>query len=416
MVKKIDLTGQKFNKLLVLRETPKEERKGTRVTWVCQCECGATTKATSDALKRGEKKSCGSCKATPDIDLSGQRFNMLVVKPNSYCSLHGLKCAWTCVCDCGMETRFTSEDLTSGEAISCGCHVNRIEDLTGTRFGMLLVISEVPKEQRTFSNRINWDCLCDCGNHIVVTTYRLKHKNKTDCGCVNNLRLAGRKFGKLTAIQPLDDREYRQVLWDCVCECGGHTKVRAYQLTAGKVKSCGCLISPDLIGNTYGMLTVIEKLPYMTGKQMTWRCRCDCGGYKDVPTGSLTSKNTQSCGCMGSRGEAAIREYLRGKSIKFEAEYTFRELYHLDSSRPLRFDFAIVRPDNCVALLVEYDGKQHFEPCELFGGAQGFSEVQLRDEIKNSYCKDNSIPLLRIPYTAFESISSILDEELQKYI
>ncbi|MFA5391930.1 MAG: AP2 domain-containing protein [Candidatus Omnitrophota bacterium] len=57
-MKHADLTGMKFEKLTVLGEQGKYEKNGS-ILWLCQCECGQTTKATASNLKRGGKKSCG---------------------------------------------------------------------------------------------------------------------------------------------------------------------------------------------------------------------------------------------------------------------------------------------------------------------------------------------------------------------
>lgn len=61
MSSKIDLTGKKFGRLLVIKEVEKDARKGTGryVQWVCQCDCGNTHIATSTRLIRGVCKSCG---------------------------------------------------------------------------------------------------------------------------------------------------------------------------------------------------------------------------------------------------------------------------------------------------------------------------------------------------------------------
>ena len=53
----------------------------------------------------------------------------------------------------------------------------------------------------------------------------------------------------------------------------------------------------DLIGQRFGRLVVIEKLPSKKGKSV-WRCKCDCGNIKDVPSTYLTSGDTKSCGCL----------------------------------------------------------------------------------------------------------------------
>ena len=82
-------------------------------------------------------------------------------------------------------------------------------------------------------------------------------------------------------------------------------------------------------------------------------------------------------------------------SAEFEPQYTFDDCKNI---YVLRFDFGILYNDKLLGL-IEYDGKQHFEPIEYFGGKDGFIETQKRDKIKNEYCKVHNIPLLRLPYT-----------------
>ena len=63
-------------------------------------------------------------------------------------------------------------------------------------------------------------------------------------------------------------------------------------------------------------------------------------------------------------------------------------------------------------LLIEYDGRQHFEISEYFGGYEGFINTKIRDTIKNIYCRNNNIDLLRIPYWEFDNIENILIDKL----
>jgi hypothetical protein len=59
-------------------------------------------------------------------------------------------------------------------------------------------------------------------------------------------------------------------------------------------------------------------------------------------------------------------------------------------------------------ICIEYDGIQHFESVDYFGGELGFINTQMRDNIKNEYCKNNNIKLIRIPYWDYENIDQIL--------
>jgi len=57
MTKKIDLTGQRFGKLIALNET--EKRKSKNVVWLCKCDCGNLKEVGRDNLIRGHTRSCG---------------------------------------------------------------------------------------------------------------------------------------------------------------------------------------------------------------------------------------------------------------------------------------------------------------------------------------------------------------------
>ena len=80
----------------------------------------------------------------------------------------------------------------------------------------------------------------------------------------------------------------------------------------------------------------------------------------------------------------------------------------------LRFDFAIFNDIDKTDLkcLIEYDGKQHFEQIDYFGGENGFLYTQHNDKIKNYYCNDNNIELIRIPYWEYKNIPNILETNL----
>ena len=73
MSKLIDLTGQKFGRLTVIKKDSKITNSGSY--WICKCECGKIKSVKSSALRRGEIQSCGclrnerSKKAKEDLGL-----------------------------------------------------------------------------------------------------------------------------------------------------------------------------------------------------------------------------------------------------------------------------------------------------------------------------------------------------------
>jgi predicted nucleic-acid-binding Zn-ribbon protein len=126
--------------------------------------------------------------------------------------------------------------------------------------------------------------------------------------------------------------------------------------------------------------------------------------YEVTPSNFLRGKRCPKC--KSSKGEVTIIKWLELNNIKHKLQYKFDDCRNL---RPLPFDIAITDQNDNLKFLIEYDGQQHFEPVDIFGGQEAFEDLQLRDRIKNEFCKKNSIPLLRIPYWEFNNIEKILN-------
>lgn len=111
---------------------------------------------------------------------------------------------------------------------------------------------------------------------------------------------------------------------------------------------------------------------------------------------------------IGSYGEANIKTILDSNEIKYSTHYPFDDCCDIE---PLPFDFAFLDENNNIVGLCEFQGKQHFEPFEKFGGYEKFIKQIYHDGIKVGYCKAKNIPLLIIPYyMTYDDISnSVLD-------
>ena len=99
-----------------------------------------------------------------------------------------------------------------------------------------------------------------------------------------------------------------------------------------------------------------------------------------------------------SRGEIRIEEILREAGLNFKMEYVFPDLKS-PNGRPLRFDFVVFDDDGLIDFIIEFQGKQHYEPVSKFGGARGFFQQQYNDKRKRRFCTMNGIKLIEIPYT-----------------
>ena len=296
-----------------------------------------------------------------------------------------------------------------------------VKDLIGQKFGRLTVL------ERDLSKRgvaAYWICRCDCG---VVKSIRGSNltttKNPTkSCGClareINTNRqdltsLIGKRFGRLVVLER-DLSKPRgkgySSYWICQCDCGNKTSVATSQLNSGKTKSCGCLHREclsqrnikDITGQRFGMIVAKERLNEKNNhNSYLWRCECDCGNknYK-CSTENLLSGRIHSCGCnKKSMGERIIASILQKNNINFVTEYSFKDLFS-QKDYLLRFDFAIFEKNNLIRL-IEFDGEQHSNRRSRF-----FSEeLLLNDQLKNEYCKQHNISLVRIPYTELDNLS-----------
>jgi len=150
---------------------------------------------------------------------------------------------WECLCDCGKTTYFTTNVLNSGKTKSCECYQYNAIDITGERFGKLVVIGKSDKKTGK-RNKPLWECKCDCGNTAYVTSSSLRRGMTKSCGCINKTRqfvdLTGLRVGRLTVLKLSDTKLGKSIAWDCLCDCGNMTKVRMGCLKKGTTKSCGC--------------------------------------------------------------------------------------------------------------------------------------------------------------------------------
>lgn len=99
-----------------------------------------------------------------------------------------------------------------------------------------------------------------------------------------------------------------------------------------------------------------------------------------------------------SRGEIKIREILEEAGLSFTMEQSFEGLTS-PNGHLLRFDFCVFDDDHNIDFLIEYQGKQHFEPSSKFGGKRGFYQQQYNDNKKRRFCLLNDLKLIEIPYT-----------------
>ena len=133
------------------------------------------------------------------VDLTGQRFGMLVVLEQAGISVNPDgspgTALWRCKCDCGNETVVRSANLRRGNTSSCGClrvKTNKLSpadkklDLTGQRFGKLTVLH---KYSQMCDGYTAWVCRCDCGIEVAYPSRLLRYGGATSCGVCDGLEV-----------------------------------------------------------------------------------------------------------------------------------------------------------------------------------------------------------------------------------
>lgn len=254
MKEKIDLTGQNFGLLTVLHESL-NNKSGLPRKWVCQCECGKIKEINQSNLTNGTTKSCGCLVTNVEYsihgNLTGQKFGRWTVLELDTNNTNKRR-KWICKCECGTIKSVDQKSLINGKSKSCGCYrkEKRLElskDITGQKFGRWTALY---KGEQNDKGNTCWICQCDCGTIRSVEYSRLINGSSKSCGCyqkyaaskANMKDITGQKFGRLIALEALNDRSHGNVRWRCQCDCGNITITNAGSLLNGSTKSCGCLL------------------------------------------------------------------------------------------------------------------------------------------------------------------------------
>lgn len=131
-------------------------------------------------------------------DLTGKTFGRLTVIDHA-----GEADKWLCRCTCGKLVSLSAAYLLSGVKTSCGCKKGRAIDLSGQRFGHLVVIE--PVQKRAADNSVRWLCKCDCGEFATVSSNKLRMGCSTSCGC--------QKMKPANAAKTFIDGTCADILW-----------------------------------------------------------------------------------------------------------------------------------------------------------------------------------------------------------
>lgn len=182
-------------------------------------------------------------------------------------------------------------------------------DLSGERFGSLVVEAEVPGAGKIERMLL---CRCDCGVTVEKRKSDVKSGKTASCGCARKtysperrkpMDVSGQRFGRLVA-QEIAKRGYG-TKWRCLCDCGCEAIVALGDLRkkSGGTVSCGCYKASvgsenaiDLTGREFGRLRVVERCG-TSPRGLYWKCICSCGQESINLAAEMIGGRVVSCGC-----------------------------------------------------------------------------------------------------------------------
>ncbi len=299
-----NLTGMKFGRLTALEPVRTEEKRG--VIWKCRCECGGEKEVPARYLIRGQTASCGCiqqehCRRK---DITGERYGRLVAVSFCHYNEKHQDC-WLFRCDCGTEKVLPAPNVKWGNTRSCGClaseHINVLnrKDITGKRFGKLTAVR--PTEQRDGGGSVFWECICDCGNCVAYSVSMLENGRVHSCGCLYN---ASRS--KCIA--------YRQ---DLIEDTNLSSLVVSKSLRRNNTSGCTGVSWNAQLGLWTAYITFQKKRYYL-------------GGYHEIEDAVHERKKAERClhdpcieenfNCMTEESREKFREYLLRNSTEADKE------------------------------------------------------------------------------------------------
>lgn len=154
----------------------------------------------------------------------------------------------------------------------------------------------------------------------------------------------------------------------------------------------------------------IELLSEYEVQRKKIKCRCKVDGHEWFVLPQSLLKGHGCHMCNDTIGEKKVSEVLDSMNIEYLPQYRFDNCRHI---RPLPFDFYLPKLNICI----EYDGQQHYRPvtfggCTIEQAIESHENTLMRDNIKNQYCKNNNIKLIRIKYSDYNNIESIIQNAI----
>ena len=267
----------------------------------------------------------------------------------------------------------------------------------------------ISKEYKTCHDKLEIEC--QLGHLYKATFTNFKNHNKRCPVCNGGVRFTLNEVKSILEKHgyTLLEEEYKnaKTKMDVMCDNGHKFKISFDNFNNKNIRCQFC----SGRRKTYEEVKSIIELEgyklisseYVNSKKKLMIC---CSKGHEYAVNFHNFINGRRCPiCNQSTGEIKIEKVLKALDIKFVNQFKFK---NCKDNRPLPFDFYLTDYNICI----EYDGIKHYKAFDFFGGKKRLEEYKRHDKIKNKFCMQNNIVILRIPYWDFDNIENILKENL----
>lgn len=329
-----------------------------------------------------------------------------------------------CRCkNCGKENYISLNDLANRKYF-CDCKVSKEANTHGHSvvnnsktqkrkliIQQILIRSEAIILLSKDGSTLKCKCL-KCGDIFFIEGYMNRKKiicPKCKREKYNEIK-KGRRFEKSNSGYTSIRRKcnyYEYCHWSSDFICAENIELKTYE---EKRKECLCFKEPyykksefkNIVENANRYIELLDD--YIDSyTKLKYRCKICGNEYYEKPYNLFYSK----CGCRDCKksfGEFSVLAYLEEHNLDYVTEKVFKDCKY---EKYLRFDFYI----ESLNTIIEYEGKPHFEPLSFDRAKTEYGDI--RKKIKDDYCKENGIDLIRIPYYC-KDIDSFLNKNIKK--
>jgi len=303
---------------------------------------------------------------------------------------------------------------------SCCIHLRSEEHINtiASKFGAKC-LNEGPKFT---SDILQWEAKC---GHIIKESLAEVTTRGLHCGICRIHKHPVENFNKLarekgwTCLEVVEERNMGY--WKCntcnyewkqlYAEAARHEKC----LQCKRVTMRHTLEHVKEAGDKQGFICLSASYA-RNDEPLHWQCKKNPEHMFDGTYASIVDRLVRCPRCRESRGARQARLYLEEIGLEFEGEYSLKKLGFpiADHRNALRFDFYLPT----VRLGIEIDGPQHEQSMEIYGGEKTFHTTIRCDAKKNTFCNNERVSLLRIPYETFKkkTFLPLLEKELGRVL